>query len=228
MKRFLAGIALALVAITGFAHDVESGAKPHTHWWLEMADLDLSWYAGAGVGQSRFGDYTIPNDGSFISQSKDDTGTTLRLFGGMGVGKFLALELGYVDFGEASFRAQSDGSGGTWNAGPQSIKIGVDGYDVSLVGRLPIGEAWGLFVKLGETWWDAEAPLVVDSQCCGAFDVTLSDDGNEFTYGGGVQYDGLRPIRIAAEYGALPLDAQITTGEEMPLDWLAISVAYLF
>jgi hypothetical protein len=227
VKRILAGTILVLLAGTGWAHDGEHDGHPHSHWWLDLDNrLDLSWYVGAGVGQSRFDDYALGNDGSFTSQDKDGSDATLRVFGGMGLGKYVALELGYVDFGEATSRAQSDGSSTLWNAGPQSVKVGVDGYHVSLVGRLPLTDVWGLFAKVGQARLEGTASASLDTQCCGVVAGTFSDDTEEAMYGGGVQYDGLRPARISVEYGVLPSEVGIAS--DATLDWFAISVIYLF
>jgi hypothetical protein len=218
---------LCLLAGTGWAHEGEQHGDSHTHWWLDLDDrLDLSWYAGAGVGQGRFDGYSLVDDGSFTSQGRDDSGATFRVSGGMGIGKYLALELGYVDFGEASSRAQSDGSSTFWNAGPQSVKVEADGFDVSLVGRLPLTDTWGLFAKGGLTWWEATARASLDTQCCGVVAGTFADDGQQATYGGGVHYDGLRPMRISVEYGVFP--SELGSFFEATLDWFAISATYLF
>ena len=110
--KFVALLALILSG-NAWAHDEAAG---HTHWWLE---LDASWYAGVGLGQSSFkeGLNTI-DDGSLGSSQRDDSDIGMRLFGGAGFGRYFAVELGYADFGEGSSRAQSDGSGTFWNAGP--------------------------------------------------------------------------------------------------------------
>jgi hypothetical protein len=225
MRRAIAAAVLTLVACSAArAHDGTQEGPPHSHWWLETG-VSPSWYAGAGIGQARFEDYELFDDGSFTSQRTDDTRTALRLFGGLALGEHFAIELGYSDFGEASFRAQSDGSGTNWNAGTQSVEIEAQGYDVSLVGRLPLGE-WAVFAKVGATWWESEVGVSVDAQCCGPIDEVFEDDGQKLTYGGGAQYDGWRPIRLAAEYGVLALEPEIF--DDASLEWLALSVAYLF
>jgi hypothetical protein len=231
MKRIL-GIAALALTLGGNAVAQEGGqdaprGRPHTHWWLELdADLSLSWYAGAGIGQSRFHDYELLDDGSFTSRNDDDTGTSLRVFGGMGIGKYLALEVAYADFGEATTGGQSDGSGTVFNAGPQSVEIEVDAYEFSLVGRLPLGDDFGLFAKIGQTVSESSAAISIDAQSGGTFDGTFTDDDSALTYGGGVHYDGLRPVRIVAEYGVLPFEPAFFS--DTTLDWLALSVAYLF
>lgn len=228
MKHAAVVVALLLgtCCFTALAHDTddEGHAKPHTHWWLE---LDPSWYVGAGLGQGQFDNFQLVDDGSFTSHSNDDGSTVWRVFGGMGIGKYLALEVGLADFGEASSRAQSDGTSSNWNAGPQRVKVDAEGYDAFLVLRLPLTQDWGVFAKVGQTWWEGTTVVALDAQCCGVVAGTIADDGNQVTYGGGVHYDGLRPVRITAEYGRLPLEDSLFL-TDLTLDWIAISAAYLF
>lgn len=236
MKWTLAGAVLAFAACNvAWAQEAESDkeaheGRPHTHWWLELdPGFDFAFYAGAGLGQSRYQTYEIADDGSFTSSRTDDTDTGLRLFGGMGIGKYFALEASYADFGEASFRAQSDGSAGFWNAGPQRTKFAAEGYDVSLVGRVPLTDDWALFAKGGTAWLRVDFAVAVDAQCCGVVQASdeVDNDAEGITYGGGVQYDGWRPVRIVAEYGVLPFDVDFFA-DDGELDWIAISAAYLF
>ena len=229
MTRTVGMALLALVAVTAaWGHDAApAGAHDgtsHTHWWL---DLGGAWYAGAGVGQARYDDYAVFDDGSFTSNRTDDSGAALRVFGGVDIGKYLALEATYADFGEATSRAQSDGSGSVWSAGPQAAKISAKGYDFSLVGRLPLTDDWGAFAKVGGSWLDVGFAVAVDAQCCGPAQDRSKHTDEGVSYGGGVRYDGWRPLRIVAEYGVLP--AEVTFfAPEVELDWIAVSAAYLF
>lgn len=229
MARMVGAALLALAAgNAAWAHDeTPAGAHDgtsHTHWWL---DLGGSWYLGAGVGQGRYDDYALFDDGSFTSDNTDDTGTALRVFGGVDIGEYFALEATYADFGEATSRAQSDGSGGAWNAGPQAAKIAAKGYDFSLVGRLPLTEAWSVFAKVGGSWLDVGFAVSVDAQCCGPVEDRSKHTDEGVSYGGGARYDGWRPARIVAEYGVLPSEVSFFA-PDAELEWIAVSVACLF
>jgi OmpA-OmpF porin, OOP family len=232
MRLILGAALLALVAgNAAWAHDEASAdeqGKPHSHWWLDMnVDLGVTWYAGAGLGQSRYHNYALRDDGSFTSRSTDDTGTALRVFGGMGIGKYFGLEASYADYGEATSRAQSDGSSGFWNAGPQAEKIAAKGYDFSLLGRVPIAGDWAVFAKVGGSWLDVGHAVDLDVQGPGAINASSKTTEEGVSYGGGVQYDGWRPVRVITEYGAMPFDVDFFA-DDGKLDWIAISAAYLF
>jgi OOP family OmpA-OmpF porin len=218
--RWNAVLALALTG-SAWADDGHAG-RPHTHWWLEL-NLNPSWYAGGALGQSTFEDWFF-DDGS-LSRNADDSDTAMRVFGGVSFGRYLALELGYTDFGEASFRGQSDGSGGLWNAGPVAEKIGLEGYDVALLGKLPVADDWALFGKVGYLTWESTLDLTGDTQCCGPVSDHLSGDDASVSYAGGVQYDGFGPLRVVAEYGAVEFDYGFGEAEVASF---GLSLVYLF
>jgi len=197
----------------------------HTHWWME---LDPSWYAGAGLGQSSFDKWLdVIDDGSLGSRNADDRDTGMRFFAGVSFGRYLAVELGYADFGEGSFRAQSDGSGSVWSAGPVAQVVEVEGVDLALLGKLPLTGDWALFGKAGLVSWDVGVGIAGDTQCCGPVAFKADDAGTDLSYGGGVQYDGLGPLRLVAEYGVVRFSSENVI-EDAEVDSLGISIAYRF
>jgi OmpA-OmpF porin, OOP family len=220
---WIAAIAAAVcgTAAAGEPHD----GRTHTHWYLE---LEPRAYVGAAVAQGTFDDWQIlQDDGSFTSEAADDKDTGLRLYAGVDLGRYFAAELGYADFGEATHRAQSDGSGSQWNAGPQSESLAFEAFDLTLTGKLPLSADWSILVNGGLLLWESEFRALVDTQALGPFDFRESDDGNSFAYGAGLQYDGLRPVRVAVTYRKAEFDYEFTD-EQVPVRSVAISLAYLF
>lgn len=220
----LAALAMAGNAWAGEGHD----GSAHTHWWLE---LKPSWYAGASLGQSSFGDWdgiANLNDGSFTSATEDDSDSAWRVFAGADLARYVAIEIGYADFGGATGEAQSDGSGGSWVAGPQSVSMEVQAWDLTVVGKLPVTTDLALLGKVGASHWDSTSRFSGNFQCCGPSVFEFADDNNtDWWYGAGVQYDGLRPLRVVGEYavqpfnnGVLLLDSEIAA--------MRLSLAYLF
>lgn len=189
---------LALVAAESASADDDHAGRAHSHWWLERG-LEPSWYAGAAVGHSTFN--ALGDDGSIASPDDDDNDINLRLFAGIGLGRHVAFEFGYVDFGEASFSGQSDGSGPFLAPGPAREDVAVDGFDLAVVGKLPLTEAWALFGRAGMLKWDSTYEFSATFDCCGPGGAKESADGSDWTYGAGVQYDGFLPLRITVEYG---------------------------
>ena len=135
------------------------------------ADEDIGFYAGGSVSNVQL-DETF-DDGIGI----DDDTTGFRLLGGYQFSRYLAIELGYIDFGEFDESLSVAGS-------MVDLEAEVDGFDASIVGRLPVTDAFTLTGRVGGIAWDAEAEVRVD----GMVDSTDSDDGTDLFYGLGAEY----------------------------------------
>ena len=225
MKSIIIAIALSTACASAWAHDADADGhdSSHTHWWLELGDAVGTWYAGANVTQSTVEDLGYFDDGSLTQNRKDDKATGTRLFGGM-KWRYFGVELGYWDAGEASAFAQSDGSGSVYNAGPQSFAIELGGFDISLMGRLPIGEDWALFAKAGLFRSGVEERIVADLQCCGATTFSGSDDSTETLWGFGVER-ALGNWRLVAAYQVTQFE-DVVFPTEIDLESLSVGVAY--
>lgn len=133
-------------------------------------------YVGLGYGQSTVQDWNgadLNIDGSVSNTSEDDTDAGFRIMGGFEFTPNFAVEVGYVDFGEATAEGTSDGSGFFWAPGPVSLAAEVDGFDLGVRGRLPLSDAFGLIARIGFMMWDLSATLQDSS---GTY--SGSDDGN--------------------------------------------------
>lgn len=146
-----------------------------------MAGAETGFYLGAGAGMASIGD--LDSDLGNVDFDEDDLGW--KVFGGYNFGWIpfldLAVEGGYVDFGEA------DGN---------QIKVEADGWDVfGLVGGKlgPIG----VFGKAGVINWDADASTALGN---------ASDDGTDPAYGIGVRFQ-LFSLQVRGEYEFFDVDS---------------------
>lgn len=106
-------------------------------------------YVGGGVGSDfEAGTATDPLT-SHLGTST--TGDRYKLFAGLGLGRYLAVEASYYDFG------------GKRCCEPLVPDLGfafdTDGYSAAVVGRLPLGRV-ALFGKVGTLWWDESGQLI--------------------------------------------------------------------
>lgn len=175
--KTIAALALAVVGLSPLA-----------------AAADGPWYAGAGAGQSEF------DIGGF-----DDTATSWKIFGGYQFHDSFAVEIGYLDTGEAeeSFAGET-------------LTISADGATASLVGVLPIGEQFSLHARLGMFFWDVEAEL--DD---GVTAFTASDSGEDLYYGVGA---GMK----LGENAGLRLEYEIADVEDADVSMISLSVLFRF
>ena len=165
---------------------------------------DSGWYAGAQLGTTSSDDFVGANDdGSLSMLSTDDSDTSYRVFGGYNFNPFVGVEAGYEDHGETSFTAESDGTGGSWEAGSVGTLFAADSWFAAVVGRWPLGDRWALFGRVGIASWETTEtwtePGGVSSE---------TDSGSDVTYGAGVEYDIGESDSwvLKAEYGTSKVD----------------------
>jgi OOP family OmpA-OmpF porin len=129
--------------------------------------LSSTWhngYVGLNLGRSR---YSAPCTG--IALLCDDTDRSVHLYAGSMANDFWGVELGLLDMGRI------DRAGGDTRA---------QGLNLSLVGKAPLGHAFGLFGKLGTTYGRTDNPVLAD----GRID-TRSDHGFGLSYGAGLSFN---------------------------------------
>ena len=227
MKKVFGLAVLALFLSTNsWAEDSEHCGCSHSHWYQDM-HLAPSWYAGASFAQNTFSNWSFPgafNDGSFTSAQEDDRDTGLGIFAGVDFLKYFALEAGYVDFGEATFRAQSNGSGSAWAAGPVTDSLSLKGYDLNLIGKLRAFKSTALFARVGALQTE-KRQYTTGSKFGGAF--TSDGDSTRFSYGAGIEYDGFRPLRLDAGYSTAVFGPMAGWGDSR-VGSFGLSLAYLF
>jgi OmpA-OmpF porin, OOP family len=155
-------------------------------------------YFGVAINQNTLQDWddvgAALDDGSFTSQKSEDTDNGFRIFGGFGQNPNFVVEIGYSDFGEATFDAQSDGCC-FYPAGPVSADAAMSGIDVSLVGRIPVSDSFDVTARLGMLKWDFE----VDARVSGGSG-SDSDDGTDVLFGAGLQFALSDSVSLRGEF----------------------------
>lgn len=148
---------------------------------IALAGTESGFYIGAGVGQASI-DEISADDVDIDSFDADDTG--FKIFGGYNFGIVplidLAIEGGYVDFGEP------DDNG---------IAVDANGYDIFGLAGVNLGPV-GLFAKVGYVMWDADV----------SGDVSGGDDGSDPAYGVGARLK-FGSLEVRAEYELFDIDA---------------------
>ena len=146
--------------------------------------VDNGFYIGGSLGGSSLDVRDVDDDIGDIDFSDGDT--AYKLFAGYRFLSFLAVEAGYVDFGDpADLVGDID---------QIDVQIGVSGWDAFALGILPVGPV-DVFGKLGVISWDADISA--------AFEDLVdrdSDSGTDVAYGLGVALTlGSFAIRIEGE-----------------------------
>lgn len=177
----------------------------------------LAGYFGLSVGKNTIKDWDdvgpTLDDGSFTSQSSEDTDTGFRVFGAFGGDENFNFEVGYSDFGEATFEAQSNGC---CFYAPGAVKVAASstGIDLGVVGRAPISDTFGLIGRVGLLLWDVEVDAG-DSSGSGS----ASEDGNDVFFGVGLEFMTSPAMSLRAEFTRYSLD-------DSDLDSLSLSLVF--
>ena len=135
MNKKITQTAVAALAVIGLSAAAPSYAQ---------------WYVGGSIGKSdikfnnaaqsdQFLDLGFTNP-TTVSSTKD---TGYRLFGGYQLHKYIAVEGAYVDLGRFGFRTDVTPKGSLTGS------TRIDGFELSALGTLPIGDRFGLFARVG-------------------------------------------------------------------------------
>jgi OOP family OmpA-OmpF porin len=146
-----------------------------------LADVQPGFYAGAGIGQA-----TIEIDD--VGFDADDT--AFNIFGGYNFNANFAVEVSYVDAGKPDDLV-----------GPVTVEVALDGINISALGRVPVGEVFSLFGKIGFTSYDGEVTGRLGN-------VSSSEDGSDedLSYGIGGAFNLGPAFELRAEYEAIDID----------------------
>jgi hypothetical protein len=134
-------------------------------------------YVSAAVGQGHLDD-----DCTGI-EACDNTGTASKFVGGYHFGGGLSAEVGYLDFGKASFRD-----------GTLSGNVKAAGLTVGVAFRAPLGERFGLSARVGA----ARLKSKVNATLAGVGSASESETHTKAYFGVGADYVINKNFRVEA------------------------------
>lgn len=158
------------------------------------AQSSHSFFFGASLGQSDI-DESVAS-GLVTSGSIDGKDNGFKLYGGGFFSPNFGAELAYVDLGEAAY------SGDFFGTPVTDGKVGIWGWNVAGLVRLPVTERFSVFGKLGVFLWETE-----ESEVFGGTPSSRSTrgwDGGSFGIGVAWRFTGNLSAR--AEFEHFPVD----------------------
>ena len=199
------------------------------------AAADDGFYVGAGVGYGKINvnsrkidnivDSALLDTGYELTKSNVGQGATpYSLTVGYRFMKYLAVELSYIDLGNADYTGVI--SDGLDTAGRVKAKWEANGWPVSVLGIYPIDESWEVFGRVGLFMGDVKLTLkgqdgVGDTLVRGS----NSANSNEFLGGVGVNYNFMDTWTARVEWQALPSLGNNKTGDG---NWNNIQASILY
>jgi len=147
-----------------------------------LADENSGLYLGAG-----FGDFSSEfDDVEDVDIDFDEDSDASKLFGGWRFNRFMALQLDYIEFGEAELALDV-----------LDIESEAQGLTPSIVGTLPLGFV-ELFAKAGVMFYEVEVTANGDS--------LIDETGANVVYGAGLGLTLLERLALRAEYEVIDID----------------------
>jgi OOP family OmpA-OmpF porin len=204
IKKLVALTAMAFAASTAFAGDL---------------------YVLGSVGQSNANDLKGSIDGHLrslgatsVSSTADDSDSAFKLQIGTRVNKNFAIEGGYFNLGKFNYSAT------TVPVGTANASYKADGWNITAVGILPVGEQFSVFAKLGGIYTQTKSSLT----CSGAVTCTSGKDNKGgVVYGLGASYNLTKQTSIRAEYEVYDKVGADNIGTTKVDVW-SVGVAYKF
>ncbi|MFO1407664.1 MAG: outer membrane beta-barrel protein [Steroidobacteraceae bacterium] len=196
---------------------------------------DDGFYLGAGVGYGKINvnsgkidnsiDNALTGTGYAVTQSDVGQGATpYSLTAGYRFMKYFAVELSYIDLGNADYKGTV--SDGVDTAGRVKGQWEATGWPVSVLGIWPIDDAWEVFGRVGLFMGDVKLNAkVVDGVGDTIIKGHTSDNSNQFLGGVGVNYNFLDTWTARVEWQALPSLGNNDTGSG---NWNNIQASILY
>jgi OmpA-OmpF porin, OOP family len=155
-----------------------------------QADVGPSFYVGAGFGTTEVSEDSIDE---FLA---DDSDNGLKVFGGYSFNEYFAIEASYFDFGEANGTIEDP------DFGDIDFSTGVTGLSAAAVGRIPAGEMFSVFGKVGFASYDVEIDVSVPGFGSGS----SSESETDLVYGVGGALSFAERFEARVEYEVLNVE----------------------
>ncbi len=187
---------------------------------------DSGWYGGANIGRSkaniddaRITSGLIGGGATSTSISDDNRDTAYKIYGGYQMNRFLSLEAGYFNLGQFGFSAT------TLPAGTLDGNIKLQGWNLDLVGTLPITEKFSAFARVGATRVHAQDRFTGSGSVL-VLNPSPSTRDTQPKYGLGLQYALTESLAMRAELERHRINDAV--GNRGDVDVASIGLVYHF
>jgi opacity protein-like surface antigen len=167
------------------------------------------WYIGAAFGGSTFdmdelsrkidADLVLTSGvASSSTTTRDDSDSGIKGYFGYNFSRFVGVEIGYVNLGEAILQ--------TITTTPDDLFIGaaeVHGWHAGLVANIPLAFGFSVHAKAGPFAWKQEV-LLPSTASTNA--VAGKSDGFDWTAGAGISYEAVKGVSIRVEFERFQVD----------------------
>ena len=178
-----------------------------------------TFYVGGSAGRAST-DTGVTDTTGTASLDEDDT--AFKIFGGVNLNKYLAIEGFYADFGEASLSGNNGdtftarGTTYTFTANDVNLKLQGKAFGIAPVVGYDVTEYFRPFAKVGIQRWDLDGSV---NTSVGNFD--YSETGTDVYYGVGALISVAEGFGIRAEAERFKFDSE-------DVDLISVGLQYQF
>ncbi|CAN5209252.1 porin OmpA [soil metagenome] len=201
------------------------GAMTATSSWAQAQDSGY-FYGGLGVGQTRakIDEPRITSGllGAGLTTSnfaRDEKDTGYKVFGGYQLSRYLAVEAGYFDLGKFSFSAT------TVPAGVLNGQLKVQGFNLDLVGIIPLTERLSLLGRIGGTSARTRDQFS-GSGAVAVLNPSPRQRATNYKFGGGLQYEFSPAFLVRGEAERYRINDAV--GNKGDVNMLSVSLVFPF
>lgn len=198
LRRGAAVAALGAVATTG-AQAADADASSHWYVGGSLADANSSEDAGDLTRALRAQGYDV-------TASIDDERSAWRIFAGWSLSPYVSFEAGYTDLGEVTTSYDADIPVSSVDPFLEDAVAlhprSADGFDVSVVGRYPLGSRFAVRAQVGAFMWDAERRIHTSDDRT----ARETDSGTDLLWSAGADCNVYRNLDLVAAWTRFGLD----------------------
>ena len=189
-----------------------------------IAQDNNGFYVGAGMGYSnlsidegklnRMIDDGLPTPWTLTRSQTDENATPYQIFGGYRFMDYFAVELAYLNLGEATYKGNlSDNATTNPQVGAIKGTWSVDGVPASFLGIWPVSDQFDIFGRVGVFYGSVDLKVRA-KDASGATIISGSADDNttEFFGGAGVDWNVTEFLTGRAEWQFMPSVGNDDTG----------------
>jgi OOP family OmpA-OmpF porin len=187
---------------------------------------DAGWYAGFNAGQSRASIDDARITSGLLGQgfttssiSDDDSHFGFKIFGGYDFNRYFALEGGYFNLGQFGFTAH------TVPAGTLRGDIKLQGANIDLLGKLPLGEQFSLFARAGLNYAKAKDSFS-GTGAVAVINPSPEKSSANYKFGVGAEYDFTPSFGMRVEAERYRIDDAV--GNKGDIDLFSVGLVFRF
>lgn len=177
-------------------------------------------YANLEVGNSDTG------------ESEFETDTGYKFGFGAKINDNFSVEINYVDFGTFDVKSKYLGvlsQEASADLGEivtvHSADVDVSGLDISLLGFVPINDQFSFFGRIGILSWDADFNFSLSVQGQGSGSFGESEDGNDLSFGLGLQFKPSENLGLTFGYDKYDFDME---DDNSKIDFIHAGLKFYF